>query len=76
MSGVTPAIIAQAYEDAGVTTTKDIIAGVLQSMAVVEARIASVYTTLPVEKAHEASKQDRVLLKAQVNFLDNLEGRR
>jgi len=73
---MTPAIIAQAYKDAGVTTTKDIIAGIQLAIVRVEDRITDAYNHHPTAQAHEVTKQDRILLKAQLNFLEHLEGRR
>ncbi len=58
------------------TTTKDIIRELCQAMSRVETRIEAAYNVLPTTQAHETTKRDRVLLKAQVSFLDHLEGRR
>jgi len=41
---------------------------------VVENRITQAYQLLPPDQAHIHTKQDRMLLKAQVTFLDQLGG--
>lgn len=70
---MTPEDIMQAYEDAGVRATREIIAGAKQAIERVEQRIEEAYETLLPAAAHEKTKNDRVLLKAQLTFLANLE---
>jgi hypothetical protein len=73
---MTPEIIAAAYKDTGETTVADIVAGVRKAVGRIETRINDAYERLPTIEARERTKQDCVLLKAQLRFLDHLEGRR
>lgn len=73
---MTPELVEQAFKDGGMTKYQEIVAELKLAISRVELRIEQAYETLPVAQAHEATKQDRLLLKAQVSYLDHLEGRR